>query len=97
MLAHPRATAHIVVGKGVALFGFICNFMQAEKNQMKVSNHLVGSKKTTQCFSWHHGLSDVNPIIAELGKDLEKLNDLTLTGEDFKTLGIASVFFSSQI
>lgn len=52
VFAHLRATAHIVVGEGVALFGFgfICKFMWAEMNQRRVSNNLVGSKKKHSLF-----------------------------------------------
>lgn len=65
VFAHQRAAAHLVVEKSVALlgFGFISNFMWAEMNQRRVSNHLVGSKKSTLCFSLCYGLSDIDPII----------------------------------
>lgn len=65
VFAHQRAAAQLVVEKGVALLGFafISNFMWAKMKQRRVSNHLVGSKKSAQCFLLCYGLSDIDPII----------------------------------
>lgn len=71
--------------------------MWAKMNKRRVSNNLVGSKKSIQCFSLCYGLNDTDPIIVKFGKDLEELNDLAFPREVFKTIGIASVLFSFQI